>query len=242
MDNSIFEPISEDVISSIMEAPGDENEGGNDNNVDLAADDNTNNDNQNADDNNADNDTDENNDQDQENQNDENRGDQTNDDNFDIDDNDQPPENDEGDNDNPEPTTDNNEEGSENDISAEEKDENAEKDKIYVELTPAERQRMDLQLRDQFKELYYDIGGIIEDSEKFPNTRDSIEIMDRLLKNLRNFKKYIVYYLSNIYDTKSDIENKIVYTQYIQIYLGIKSIYDDLRQGLAHTDDIDEEK
>ena len=66
MDNSIFEPISEDVISSIMEAPGDENEGGNDNNVDLAADDNTNNDNQNADDNNADNDTDENNDQDQE--------------------------------------------------------------------------------------------------------------------------------------------------------------------------------
>ena len=100
MDNSIFEPISEDVISSIMEAPGDENEGGNDNNVDLAADDNTNNDNQNADDNNADNDTDENNDQDQENQNDENRGDQTNDDNFDIDDNDQPPENDEGDNDN----------------------------------------------------------------------------------------------------------------------------------------------
>ena len=229
-DNYDILPFDEDLL--LFESPGDEDEGG-DNNVDLAANDNNQN-NDNADDNaNQDNnDQAENDDQ----NNDNNQGNQTNDDNFDIDDND-PGDNAEDD-DQPaggnDATPDDNGEGAEDDVTEEEKEDNAELDKIYADLTPAERTRRDLELRNQFKDLYFDIATLISDTEMFPNTSDTREILPRLLKNLRDFKKYIVYYLSNIYDTKSHLENRTVYFQYIEIYLGIKSIFDDLNTAMSH--------
>lgn len=236
--------IEKDFLHSLFEAPGDD-EGGNDNNVDLAANDNN-------DQNNADNNANDDNAGDQDNadqnadnnQQNNNQNDQVNDDNFDIDDNtdDNPPE-DEG-NDTPANNNTNNgdEAGSENDITDEEKEENNEIDKIYDGLSPLEKQRMDVALRDQYKELYYDIATLIQDTEKFPNTLDTREFADRLLLNLRNFKKYIVYYLSNIYDTKAHLENKVTYMQFIQIYRGIKSVYDDIKDGISHLNNTDEKK
>lgn len=231
--------IEKDFLQSLFEAPGDD-EGGNDNNVDLAA---NNNDQNNTDaENTNDNAQDQDNNADQnaeDNQQNNNQNDQVNDDNFDIDDtaDDNPPENTDT------PAADDNagdNEGSKNDISEEEKEENNEIDQIYNGLSALEKSRMDIALRNQYKELYYDIASLIQDTEKFPNTADSAEFMDRLLINLRNFKKYIVYYLNNIYDTKAHLENKVAYMQFIQIYNGIKSVYDDLRVGMAHL--TDEEK
>lgn len=230
-------PIEEDVnFDMLFEAPGDDDAGGGDaENVDLAADDQGNDNADDAGDQNADDNADQNQD---DNQNNDNQ--QANDDNFDIDDNDnqdedQPDDMGDGGNDAP-ATSDNNngEEGAENDVTDAEKDINQQIDAIYNDLTPAEKSRKDLELRNLYKEMYYDIHSLITDTERFPNTSQNKDITTRLLKNLNDFKDSIVYYLSNIYDTKSHLENRTKYYEFIQVYAGIKAIFDDLHDAMSH--------
>ena len=238
-------PIEEDVnFDMLFEAPGDDDAGGGDaENVDLAADDQGNDNADDAGDQNADDNADQNQD---DNQNNDNQ--QANDDNFDIDDNDnqdedQPDDMGDGGNDAPATSDNNDEEGAENDVTDAEKDINQQIDAIYNDLTPAEKSRKDLELRNLYKEMYYDIHSLITDTERFPNTSQNKDITTRLLKNLNDFKDSIVYYLSNIYDTKSHLENRTKYYEFIQVYAGIKAIFDDLHDAMSHLNpDIEKEE
>ena len=238
-------PIEEDVnFDMLFEAPGDDDAGGGDaENVDLAADDQGNDNADDAGDQNADDNADQNQD---DNQNNDNQ--QANDDNFDIDDNDnqdedQPDDMGDGGNDAPATSDNNDEEGAENDVTDAEKDINQQIDAIYNDLTPAEKSRKDLELRNLYKEMYYDIHSLITDTERFPNTSQNKDITTRLLKNLNDFRDSIVYYLSNIYDTKSHLENRTKYYEFIQVYAGIKAIFDDLHDAMSHLNpDIEKEE
>lgn len=245
--NNYISPIEEDVnFDLLFEAPGDDNNagGGDADTVDLAADDQGGNDN--ADDNTndtGDQNTDDNTNQDQNQDNNQNNDNQqANDDNFDIDDNDagddQPDDMGGGDDTAASTDTDN----ADNEVTDEEKDINQEIDSIYNDLSPAEKSRKDLELRAQYKDLYYSIRSLIVDTEKFPNTSQNKNVSERLLKNLRDFSKYIVYYISNVYDTKSHLENKTKYFEFIQIFNGIKLIFDDLRAAMSHLNPDIEEK
>lgn len=236
-------PIEEDVnFDMLFEAPDDEDAGGGDaENVDLATDDQGNDNADNAaEDQNADDNADQN-----QNNNQNNDNQQANDDNFDIDDNDNQdedqPDDIGGGNDAPAPQ-DNGEEGAENDVTDAEKDINRQIDAIYNDLSPAEKSRKDLELRNLYKEMYYDIHSLITDTERFPNTSQNKEITTRLLKNLNDFKDSIVYYLSNIYDTKSHLENRTKYYEFIQIFSGIKSIFNDLHDAMSHANPDEEDK
>ena len=230
--------LEDDSLTLIQEAPGDD-EGGN--TVDLTADDAGGNDNaentDNADQNNADDNTEENNDD----QN--NTGDQENDDNFDIDDtdegnggNDDEEGGDEENNDTGDEGGDENKE--EPEATDEEKEKNALFDRIYQNLSPAEKARMDKVLREQYKNLFVAIDGIINDTSRFPNLSDSNRVVKLLIRNLVDFKKYILAYLSEIYSTKSHLENRIKYEEFLQIYNGIESIYIDLKNNMGHEYDV----
>lgn len=235
-------PIEEDVnFDMLFEAPGDDDAGGGDaENVDLAADDQGNDNTDDAGDQNTDNNADQNQDNQDNNQNNDNQ--QANDDNFDIDDNDGDDQPDDMGGGEEATSADNTEENAENEVTDAEKDINQEIDSIYNDLTPAEKSRKDLELRSQYKNLYYSIRSLISDTEKFPNTAQNKNISERLLKNLRDFNKYIVYYISNIYDTKSHLENKTKYFEFIQIFNGIKLIFDDLSAAMSHNNSNIEEK
>ena len=225
-----------DILSLIQEAPGDEGEGGNaeggGETVDAGAD-NTDNTDKNAD--NADQNTD-NNDQ----QNNENKGDQENDENFDIDtEADDNPDDAGGDEEGGGEENTAPEEG-EAEVSDEEKEKNAIYDKVYEELSPAERARMDSVLRKQYKELFNQVDAIISNTTYFPNTNDSNKVVKLLMRSLRDFKEYILYYMTDIYSTKSHLENRIKYEEFLQVFNGINHIYKDLETALSHKDeDID---
>lgn len=228
-----------DVLSLIQEAPGDEGEGGDAESggetVDAGAD-------------NADNNTDDNTDNADQNtnddnqQNNDNKGDQENDENFDID-TDAGDDDNAGDEDNTEdtPAPAESEEG-EAELTDEEKEKNSIYDKVYEELSPAERARMDSILRKQYKELYSQVDAIIDSTTYFPNTNESNKIIKLLMRNLKDFKDYILYYMTDIFSTKSHLENRIKYEEFLQIFNGIKHIYRDLETGLSHKVDTDELK
>ena len=230
LDDLNFDFESEDII---REAPGDDNadnDQGNDNANINNADNNTNDDqgNDNADDNNQDNDN-----------NTDNRNDQENDDNFDVDvnDGDDNADTDQG-NDNTGDTgngednnTDDNPEESEE--SDEEKELNNRIDSIYNQLSPAEKQQRDIELRKRYKELYQSIDILINNTEQFPITSDSSELIKRLIRNLRDFKEYLLHYFTDSYSIKSYLENLTRYRQFVQIYYGIESIYKDLEKAFS---------
>ena len=225
------ENLDFDDIGFIQEAPGDENDAGNaDTNVET-------NDNDNAQDNTADDNA--NNDQNDNNndQNNDNKNDQENDDNFDVDVND-------GDDNNDKPGNDNGGEdiggeGEEvNDENTEETDEekdlNARIDKIYDQLTPAEKEQRDVVLRRHYKDLYQALDVLINNTQEFPMTSDSSKLIRRLIRNLRDFKEYLLHYFTNTYSIKSHLENLTRYRQFVQIYSGIESIYKDLEQAFSN--------
>lgn len=231
--------IEELDIELITEAPGDE-EGGE--TVDLSAPDNAGGDDQanaddntNAEDNNQDDNADTNDDQNDNNDqnNDNNQTDQETDDNFDIDDAD--------DTDNNDTNNDTNDQADAEDNQAEEpeetdkeKEENRELDAIYDQLTPAEKSIRDQLLRKQFKDLYFAIDQLINNTENFPKMSDSIKLINRLIINLNDFKEYVGYYFTQTYDTKSHMENLTRYRQFVQIFVAIESIYTDLAGAMGH--------
>lgn len=226
----------DNILDIIQEAPGDEEGGGEtvDANPD-AANDNADQ-NANADDTTGDNDQNQNDDT-----TDNNRGDQENDDNFDIDDTDTD-------------NTDNNDEGGGDDNADDnndavggdtgnedepeqtehEKEINSAFDKIYDELTPEEKKKRDTVLRHQYKDLYMAINGIIDDTSQFPNTSDTNKTIRLLIRNLRDFKEYISFYMTDVYSTKSHLENKIQYDTFMQILHAVEKIYADLKTAMGH--------
>ena len=107
-------------------------------------------------------------------------------------------------------------------------------DRIYDQLSPAEKQKRDQILRQQYKDLYQAIDMLINNTEDFPKTSDTSKIVKRLIINLRDFKEYISYYFTKMYSTKSHLENLTRYRQFIQIYSGIESIYKDIVEVLGH--------
>lgn len=225
----------DNILDIIQEAPGDEEGGGEtvDANPD-AANDNADQ-NANADDTTGDNDQNQNDDT-----TDNNRGDQENDDNFDIDDTDtdNTNNNDEGGGDD---NADNNDAvggdtGNEDEPeqTEHEKEINSAFDKIYDELTPEEKKKRDTVLRHQYKDLYMAINGIIDDTSQFPNTSDTNKTIRLLIRNLRDFKEYISFYMTDVYSTKSHLENKIQYDTFMQILHAVEKIYSDLKTAMGH--------
>ena len=59
-------------------------------------------------------------------------------------------------------------------------------------------------------------------------------MIKRLIRNLNDFKDYISYYFTTVYSTKSHLENLTRFRQFLQIYSGIASIYNDLNETLGH--------
>lgn len=109
-------------------------------------------------------------------------------------------------------------------------------DQLYAELTPEERAYRNMVLKNEYKDLHTLCGNIIIQTGYFPNVSTTQDIVKRVIKSLQNFRKYIAFYLSDIYDTKSFYENKYQYEVYLQVFNGIKSVFQDLENMMSHED------
>ena len=109
-------------------------------------------------------------------------------------------------------------------------------DQLYKDLTPEEKAYRDMVLKNEYKELHRLCGSVIMQAGYFPNVAESQQILKRLIKSLHNFRKYIGFYLTEVYPTKSFYENKFQYEVYLQVFNGIRSIFEDMKKMMAHED------
>ena len=110
-------------------------------------------------------------------------------------------------------------------------------DQLYKELTPEEIAYRNMVLKNEYKDLHTICGSILTQTGYFPNVAVTQDLVKRLIKSLQNFRKYIAFYLTDIYDTKSYYENKFQYEVYLQIFNGIKSVFQDLEKMMSHIDE-----
>ena len=110
-------------------------------------------------------------------------------------------------------------------------------DQLYAELTPEERAYRNMVLKNEYKDLHTLCGNIIMQTGYFPNVATTQDIVKRIIKSLQNFRKYIAFYLTDIYDTKSFYENKYQYEVYLQVFNGIKSVFQELEKMMSHLDE-----
>lgn len=131
------------------------------------------------------------------------------------------------------PTEDDNAEGdtTTNDTDEPKEDESKGKyDAIYDELSDTEKINKDNKLKEDFKTLYEAICTLIKRCSLIPNTSDNLKVMKRIILNLTDLKRYIIYYINKSYSSKSYIENSIEFYKYLAIYNGINTIFTDIEK------------
>ena len=224
----------EEDLSPLKEAPDDEQPSGGD----APADDNG--DDANADNNAEDAEQDQNADDNAEDQGDDNQDNDDQQDNFDIDtDNADDGEGEDQPEDDQEAPADGGADETEPDEEASQQSQNLKDmyDQLYKDLTPEERAYRNMVLKNEYKDLHTICGSILMQTGYFPNVAETQPLLKRVIKSLQSFRKYISFYLTNIYDTKSFYENKYQYEVYLQIFNGIKGIFQDLEKMMSHQDD-----
>lgn len=119
-------------------------------------------------------------------------------------------------------------------------------DAMYDKLTPEEKKMKDETLKKQFKDLYEICGDLIEKINMVDKSSAAMSpIIKNVMSSLMDFQVYIQYYLTDVYATKSYIENDIEFNKYLQVFNGIKNIIiqlDDVISKQQKNTTVDEEK
>ena len=217
----------------LFEAEGDENDNANanDNNAaennDTAADDNADNNDDNNDDNQEDQNKEEDNNDDnkEDDQTDENNDEEeNNDDDFSIND-------DDNNDDNNDDNGDNEDSGDTEEESKLDPDSLKAKDReLFDSQSKPEQQIKIKELKKQFGELYSNTMSLIDRfNELSMESAISNEKINKLISILLELKSMISFYILNIYDLKSYIENDIIFNRYLAIFNSIRKVINAIK-------------
>ena len=66
--------------------------------------------------------------------------------------------------------------------------------------------------------------SIIEKLKMVPKTTDNVNIYKRVVNTLFDLKSYIEFYLDKVFDSKSFLENDIMFNKYLGILNGVKNV------------------
>jgi hypothetical protein len=103
---------------------------------------------------------------------------------------------------------------------------------LFETLSDSEKQRKISTLKKMFFELYGKCNALIEKFNQL--TDDSNEdfkpVIKRILTIMYDLKEYISYYLMNVYDKSSYIENDITFNRYLSILNGIRLTVEELHK------------
>ena len=133
-----------------------------------------------------------------------------------------------GEDDNVEETDDNGQEGPDNMKSKE--------NEMLSNLDPEQRRIQDSELKKNYINLYNTIGDIILRLNKISTSSSNKSPMYFIQNQLNDLKEYVYNYLSNVYSTKTYIENNINYEQYLVILSNINNLLIQLNVKSTDTD------
>lgn len=104
-------------------------------------------------------------------------------------------------------------------------DENKEtEDEIFSDMNPEQRRIQDEELKENYIRLYNTIGDLINRLDQVSVNNFTREPMDFVQKQLIDMKDFVFKYLSEVYSTKTYIENNINYQQYLVILSNINNL------------------
>ena len=113
---------------------------------------------------------------------------------------------------------------------------NPEFDNIYDALSPKQKAIKDKELRNNFMIMYQQTSSIIENLVILPKTSATNKQIKKVMESLFTFRKYIAFYVNNLYVTKTLMENTYEYYKYLAIFSSYRDVVKELEKELAHPD------
>lgn len=103
-------------------------------------------------------------------------------------------------------------------------------DEIFNTLTPEQRKIKELELKKNFSTTYGDISDYIEKINKIVKTTDNIGILEKLTSSLFSLEEYLSYYIINTFNTKSYMENSIIFQKFLVSLVAIKNVLSEMEK------------
>lgn len=99
---------------------------------------------------------------------------------------------------------------------------------LFKDLTPDQLDMKHRELKNNFVELYDSTSNIIDRINDIPNDEDHMKSIAFVSSQLLNVRKMMGDYMSNIYSTKSYIENYMNYERFLAALDGINNILEEI--------------
>ena len=106
-------------------------------------------------------------------------------------------------------------------------------DNLFKDLTPEQMTIKQIELKQQYIDLFDSISDIVSRVNKITKTTDNANIIEFVTNKMSELKDLVHFYLNNTYITKSYIENTMNYQQYILILNTINKM---LKEIIPKTD------
>ncbi len=97
-------------------------------------------------------------------------------------------------------------------------------DEIFSDMSPEQRRIQDEELKENYIKLYNTIGDLIGRLNQITVDNESREPIAFVVNQLTDMKQFVFKYLSEVYSTKTYIENNINYQQYLVILSNINEL------------------
>lgn len=107
-------------------------------------------------------------------------------------------------------------------------------DDIYNGLSPKQKAIRDRELRANYMRMYKQVSSVIENLSMLPKTSDTNKQIKRVMETLFSFRRYMAYYVNNLYATKTLIENTVEYYKYLAVFSSYRDIVKELEKQLVH--------
>ena len=97
-----------------------------------------------------------------------------------------------------------------------------------------------LELKQNYQQMYIACDDILTKIATVTNYNDTSGVLRRVVNMTNDLKKYIEFYLTNTYNTKSYIDNVVNFQKYLTILNGIRNVLKDTSEGTAKDNKIEE--
>lgn len=120
--------------------------------------------------------------------------------------------------------------GGDNQESEEEVDDlKVKEEELYANLTPDQLDIKHKELKGQFLSMFDMVSELVERIGDTGTTEENIKIVEYISNNLINLKDMISDYVNDVYQTKSYIENSIMYNRFLATLNAINQLLEEIQ-------------
>lgn len=102
---------------------------------------------------------------------------------------------------------------------------------LFDSLTDSEKKRKIVTLKKLYMDLYSKCDTLVDKFNQLSTNDENFDpVIKRILIVLYDLKEYVSYYVLNVYDKVSYIENDVTFNRYLSILNGVKLIIEELEK------------